>query len=83
MHKNVMLTVPSIVHVYIYKYFEKDLAYNNNIISSHLNISAAIFDIHFLELPSFFFERNPPQKYSFPLLFFVWAKAPSSSWSLP
>ena len=67
MHKNVMVTVPSFVHVYIYKYFEKGLAYNNDIISSHLNISAAIFDIHFLELPSFFFERN--LKKNLPLLY--------------
>lgn len=46
------------MYIYIHKYFEKGLACNNDIISSHLNISAAIFDIHFLELLSFFFERN-------------------------
>ena len=60
-----MVTVPSFVHVYIYKYFEKGLACNNDIISSHLNISTAIFDLHFLELPSFFFERNLKKKKKF------------------
>lgn len=71
-----MVTVPSIVHVYIYKYFEKDLAYNNNIISSHLNISAAIFDIHFLELPSFFFQRNLKKKIFLSFTLFCMGKGP-------